>query len=146
MYIFVNNSTFFKLLFMETILNTFCCRIQSHCPKYNKSKKCALAHALLGTCVLFCSYFPLFFKLLFMGTIFDQKNEFSSKTIQKLAPICEFWSLTINSFLRKVMAIFGPHVKNSDTVPFNVTTIKTEGVICKIFGNDFFFSICPSGS
>ena len=34
-----------------------------------------------------------------------------------LGPICEFGSLTINSFLRKVKAISGPLGQNSDTVP-----------------------------
>ena len=58
-----------------------------------------------------------------------------------LGPICEFRSLTIKSFLRKVKAISGPLGQNSDTVPLKV--LFNKKVLCwwgKPYKNKTFLS------
>ena len=63
-----------------------------------------------------------------------KRNRLFLPFLPLLSPICEFLSLTINSFLRKVKAISGPLGQNSDTVP-----LTTQSVVlykCKV-GNCF---------
>ena len=52
-----------------------------------------------------------------------KSNRIFFSLLPLLGPICEFGSLTINSFLRKVEAISGPLGQNIDTVPLTSRSV-----------------------
>ena len=128
--IFLHISHFFSIgCLWIPFLNSFCLRIHPHGQKCNFKAK----SALLGTFVLFCSYFPLFFKWLLM--MHASTSRHSCGFLFRFFTFFNWLFMDMNSFCGRIHSHSPKCARTANCFTFCFTKAKSQSHGQKLLKN-----------